>query len=64
MKKPIVILRLAPVYDPAAIEKMIREGLDELDLASRVKGRVTIKPNAVSESISYTILISASFFPG
>jgi len=47
MKKPIVILRQAPVYDPAAIEKMIREGLDEMGLASRVKGRVTIKPNVV-----------------
>ncbi len=47
MKKPIVILRRAPVYDPAAIEKIVREGLDEMGLASRVKGRVTIKPNVV-----------------
>ena len=47
MKKPIVILRRAPAYDPAAIEKIIREGLEELDLSSRVKGRLTIKPNVV-----------------
>jgi hypothetical protein len=64
MNKPIVILRRAPDYDPAAIEKMIREGLDELGLASRVKGCVTIKPNAVSESISSMMLISAFSFPG
>lgn len=47
MKKPIVILRRAPAYNPAAIEKIIREGLEELDLSSRVKGRLTIKPNVV-----------------
>jgi uncharacterized protein (DUF362 family) len=47
MKKPIVILRRAPAYDPAAIEKIIREGLEELDLSSRIKGRLTIKPNVV-----------------
>ncbi|MDP2913919.1 MAG: DUF362 domain-containing protein, partial [Candidatus Aminicenantes bacterium] len=47
MSKPRVILRRAPVYDPAAIEKIVREGLDELALADRVKGRVTIKPNVV-----------------
>jgi len=47
MKKPIVILRRASAYDPAAIEKIIREGLEELDLSSRVKGRLTIKPNVV-----------------
>ncbi len=47
MKKPVVILRRAPAYDPAAIGRIIREGLEELNLASRVKGRVTIKPNVV-----------------
>lgn len=47
MSKPKVILRRAPVYDPEAIEKIVREGLDELGLADRVKGRVTIKPNVV-----------------
>ena len=47
MSKPRVILRRAPVYDPEAIEKIVREGLDELGLSSRVKGRVTIKPNMV-----------------
>jgi len=47
MKKPKVILRRAPSYDPAAIEKIIREGLDELGLADFVRGRVTVKPNVV-----------------
>jgi len=47
MSKPRVILRRAPAYDPEAIEKIVREGLDELGLAGRVKGRVTIKPNVV-----------------
>ena len=36
MKKPRVILRRAPVYDPAAIEKIIRDGLAELGLEARV----------------------------
>lgn len=47
MKKPKVILRRAPVYDPAAIEAVIRDGLKELGLDSQVRGRVTIKPNVV-----------------
>ena len=47
MTKPKVILRRAPVYDPAAIEAVIRDGLKELGLDSQVRGRVTIKPNVV-----------------
>jgi len=47
MSKPRVILRRAPAYDPEAIEKIVREGLNELGLVDRVKGRVTIKPNVV-----------------
>jgi len=45
--KPRVILRRAESYDPAVIAKIIREGLDELGLDRRVRGRVTIKPNVV-----------------
>jgi uncharacterized protein (DUF362 family) len=45
--KPRVILRSCPEYDPAAIGRIVREGLDELGLAGRVRGRVTIKPNVV-----------------
>jgi len=45
--KPKVILRNCPDYDPAVIERIIREGLDELGLTGRVRGRVTIKPNIV-----------------
>ena len=47
MAKPNVIIRRAPDYDPAAIETIIGEGLRELGLAAKVKGRVTIKPNVV-----------------
>jgi uncharacterized protein (DUF362 family) len=47
MAKPRVILRRCPEYDPAAIARIIRAGLEELGLASRVRGRVTIKPNVV-----------------
>lgn len=42
-----VILRRAPAYDPAAFERIIREGIQAFGLAERVKGKVTIKPNVV-----------------
>ncbi len=42
-----VILRRAESYDPAIIAEIIRQGIDELNLAPRIKGRVTIKPNVV-----------------
>jgi len=45
--KPIVILRDCQSYDPAAIERLVREGLDALGLAGRVRGRITVKPNVV-----------------
>jgi len=35
MARPKVISRRAPEYDPAAIEKIIGEGLRELGLAGR-----------------------------
>jgi uncharacterized protein (DUF362 family) len=47
MTKPRVIIRRAPAYDPAVISRLVREGLEELGLAPRVRGRVTIKPNVV-----------------
>ncbi len=47
MTKPRVIIRRAPAYDPAAISKIVREGLEDLGLAPRIRGRVTIKPNVV-----------------
>jgi hypothetical protein len=46
-KRPKVIIRDAPVYDPAKIEAIVREGIEELGLTSRVRGRITIKPNLV-----------------
>jgi uncharacterized protein (DUF362 family) len=46
-EKPRVILRRAESYDPAAIAKIIQEGLDEFGLGHRVRGQVTIKPNVV-----------------
>jgi uncharacterized protein (DUF362 family) len=42
-----VILRQVPTYDAALIRRVIREGIEELGLAGRVRGRVTIKPNIV-----------------
>lgn len=42
-----VILRRAESYNPAVIAEIIRQGIDELGLAPRIKGRVTIKPNVV-----------------
>ena len=45
--KEKVILRRFPDYDPEKIEGIIREGLEELDLASKIQGHITIKPNVV-----------------
>lgn len=46
-KKEKVILRRVADYDPAVIQKVIREGLDEFGLTEEVRGRITIKPNVV-----------------
>ncbi|MGB8953570.1 MAG: DUF362 domain-containing protein [Candidatus Aminicenantales bacterium] len=46
-KKARVIIRQAPEYNPVLIERIIREGLEEIGLASRARGRITIKPNVV-----------------
>jgi len=45
--KAKVILRRAESYDPPLIARIIREGIEELGLRQRVKGRVAIKPNVV-----------------
>jgi uncharacterized protein (DUF362 family) len=42
-----VIIRRADEYDPAAIAKIIRDGLERLDLTGKVRGRITVKPNVV-----------------
>lgn len=42
-----VILRNVPDYDPLFIKKVIKEGLSELGLSGRARGRITIKPNVV-----------------
>ena len=46
-KKEKVILRRVPDYDPHIIHKVISEGLDDLGLSGKVRGRITIKPNVV-----------------
>jgi uncharacterized protein (DUF362 family) len=46
-EKAKVILRRADRYDSTAIAGIIKEGLDELGLALRIRGKVTIKPNVV-----------------
>jgi uncharacterized protein (DUF362 family) len=46
-EKEKVILRRLPSYNPEKIKGIIREGLDELDLTSKIQGRITIKPNVV-----------------
>ncbi|UCE22043.1 MAG: DUF362 domain-containing protein [Candidatus Aminicenantes bacterium] len=45
--KEKVIIRKAPDYDPEIIKKIIQEGIEDFSLASRIKGRITIKPNVV-----------------
>ncbi len=45
--KEKVILRRLASYDPEKIQVIIREGLEELDLISKIQGRITIKPNVV-----------------
>ncbi|MBM3297780.1 MAG: DUF362 domain-containing protein, partial [Candidatus Aminicenantes bacterium] len=47
MSREKVILRRVDRYDPAAVAGVVREGIEELGLAPRLKGRVTIKPNVV-----------------
>jgi uncharacterized protein (DUF362 family) len=46
-EKTKVILRRVPAYDAALIRRVIREGIEELGLASRIRGRITVKPNIV-----------------
>lgn len=45
--KEKVIIRKVPDYSPEIIKKIIREGLEDFGLNSRIKGRITIKPNVV-----------------
>jgi len=45
--KKKVIIRKSPSYDPQAIEKIIREGLEEYGLGPKIQGQITIKPNVV-----------------
>jgi uncharacterized protein (DUF362 family) len=42
-----VIIRRADAYDPVAIAKIIREGLEDFDLTARIQGKITVKPNVV-----------------
>ncbi len=51
MKKPTVLLRKCEDYDPARIQRIIRESVDELKL--KIKGNVFIKPNVVSANKRY-----------
>jgi len=46
-KKETVILRQVEEYDPVLIRKILREGIEELGMQGRARGRVTIKPNVV-----------------
>lgn len=45
-KKKVIIRRCAD-YDPELIKSIIQEGLEEFGLTSKIRGRVTIKPNVV-----------------
>lgn len=45
-KKKVIIRRCAD-YDPKIIKAIIQEGLEEFGLTSKIRGRVTIKPNVV-----------------
>lgn len=46
MAKPKVILRACPTYDVERIRKIVREGLETLELEPR--GRTLVKPNVVA----------------
>lgn len=45
--KEKVILRRAERYDPVAIASVISQGIEELGVGPKIKGRITIKPNVV-----------------
>ena len=42
-----VLIRSIPEYDPARIKSLIKEGIDRLGLDSKIRGRITLKPNVV-----------------
>jgi uncharacterized protein (DUF362 family) len=42
-----VILRRCPDYDPARVERIVRDGIEAFGLAPRIRGKVTVKPNVV-----------------
>lgn len=46
-QKARVIIRRAEEYDVAAIGQIIREGIEELGVAPKIKGKITVKPNVV-----------------
>ncbi|MDI1448803.1 DUF362 domain-containing protein [Polyangium sp. 6x1] len=49
--RPRVIIRRCPTYDVDQIRRIIREGLEELDL--RPHGRTLVKPNCVASGPSF-----------
>jgi uncharacterized protein (DUF362 family) len=49
--RPRVIIRSCPTYDIEHIRRIIREGLEELDL--RPRGRTLIKPNTVASGPTF-----------
>ncbi|EYF03487.1 DUF362 domain-containing protein [Chondromyces apiculatus] len=52
VRRPRVIIRRCPTYDVERIRRIVREGMEEMDL--RPRGRTLIKPNTVA---------SGQFFP-
>jgi len=51
MKARRVIIRKCEEYDPAAIEGIVRESMQ--DLAEKPSGRILIKPNVVVANTGY-----------
>ncbi len=49
--RPRVIIRRCPTYDVDQIRRIVREGLEELDL--RPNGRTLVKPNCVASGPSF-----------
>ncbi len=47
INRPKVILRRAEKYDPFLISSIIEEGIQEIGVGPKIKGRITIKPNVV-----------------
>ena len=57
---PKVIIRNVSNYDPGVIRRVIREGLEELDLTP--SGRTLVKPNCVASKPQFPFAFTRAEF--